>query len=305
MSARGPHPLEERFRNFVRPTDIPDRPRFSNPFADKCGIPRIARDAFCGTTLGGAIEHHGCLLVEGLLDTGIAQELVHIIQRASEAAQRYREFKDKAAWTDPWYEPFPLPGPGFIDEMGRSFGNADGVWAADCPLGFELLSQALDRAGVPTAIDLCLGESSFLSVGKTTLRRVAPSSPADGWHQDGAFLGESIRTVNCWIALTDCGEDSPGLDIVPIRAPGLFERGTRGTFFNWGVGRGVVDDAVAEHRTAIESPVFRAGDAIFFDQLLLHCTGVRPHMTRERFAIEAWHFAGSTFPMRQVPIGRP
>ena len=62
---------------------------------------------------------------------------------------------------------------------------------------------------------------------------------------------------------------------------------------------------VAEYGTAIESPLFRAGDAIFFDQLLLHCTGVRPHMTRERYAIEAWHFGGSTFPMRQVPIGRP
>jgi len=230
---------------------------------------------------------------------------VQIVKRASDAAKRFGELEDKAAWTDPWYAPFPLPGPGYIDEAGRSFGGVGGVWAADCPPAFELLMSAFERAGVPAAIDHTLGEPAYLSVGKTTLRRVAPTSPANGWHQDGAFLGESIRTVNCWIALTDCGDDSPGLDIVPIRAPGLFERGTRGTFFNWGVGRGVVDDVVAEYGTTIESPRFRAGDAIFFDQLLLHCTGVRPGMTRERYAIEAWHFGGSTFPTRQVALGRP
>lgn len=305
MNARGPHPLEQRFRNFACPETSPERPRFADPFPGRGGIPRVTRAAFDGATLGGAVEHHGCLLVEGLLDTATAQELVRIGERASEAATRYRATKGKASWGDPWYAPFPLPGPGYIDEAGRFFASADGVWAADCPLGFEVLSQAFDRAGVPAAIDHSLGEPAFLSVGKTTLRRVAPNSPPDGWHQDGAFLGEAIRTVNCWIALTDCGDDSPGLDIVPVRAPGLFERGTRGTFFDWGVGRGVVDDVVAEYGTAIESPLFRAGDAIFFDQLLLHCTGVRPHMTRERYAIEAWHFAGSTFPMRQVPIGRP
>lgn len=299
------HPLEARFRNFVRPEATPERPRFADPFPGQRGIRRVTRDAFDGPTLGGAIEHHGCLLVEGLLETSTAEDLVRIVQRASEAASRYRACEDKATWSDPWYDPFPLPGPGFIDEAGRTFASADGVWAADCPPGFALLAQAFDRAGVPGAIDHCLGEPAYLSVGKTTLRRVTPKTFPDGWHQDGAFLGESIRTVNCWIALTDCGEDSPGLDIVPIRAPGLFERGTRGTFFNWGVGRGVVDDVVAERGTAIESPRFRAGDAIFFDQLLLHCTGVRPHMTRERYAIEAWHFGGSTFPTRQVPIGRP
>lgn len=99
------------------------------------------------------------------------------------------------------------------------------------------LVETVDRAGVSAAIDTCLGEPGFLSVGKTTLRRIAPTALPNGWHQDGAFLGEAIRTMTCWIALTDCGVDSPGLDIVPIRPPGLFERGTRGTFFPW-VGSG-------------------------------------------------------------------
>lgn len=304
MTPRAPHPLEARFRDFIVPGVVPERPRFDDPFPGTSGIPRIAREAFSGPLLGGALAHHGCLLVEGLLDTDATRELVETVDRASAAAKRFHALEDKSSWEDPWYDPFPLPRGDFIDDVGRKFAATDGVWAADCPPGFDILTRAFDRAGVSAAIDTCLGEPGFLSVGKTTLRRIAPTAPPNGWHQDGAFLGEGIRTVNCWIALTDCGVDSPGLDIVPIRSPGLFERGTRGTFFPWGVGTGVVGDVCKEYGVNVVSPVFRAGDAVFFDQLLLHCTGVRPGMTRERYAIEAWHFGASTFPMRQVPLAR-
>jgi hypothetical protein len=50
------------------------------------------------------------------------------------------------------------------------------------------------------------------------------------------------------------------------------------------------------------SPSFSAGDALLFDQLFVHRTGIQPGMTKPRYAIEAWHFAGSTFPSRQIPI---
>ena len=52
----------------------------------------------------------------------------------------------------------------------------------------------------------------------------------------------------------------------------------------------------------VAAPRFKAGDALLFDQMFLHRTGVRPGMTRERLAIESWFFAGSTFPMEQMPI---
>jgi hypothetical protein len=72
----------------------------------------------------------------------------------------------------------------------------------------------------------------------------------------------------------------------------------------WGVGTGVVGVVCKEYGVNVVSPVFRAGDAVFFDQLLLHRIGVRPGMTRERYAIEAWHFGASRFPMCQVPLAR-
>ena len=59
-----------------------------------------------------------------------------------------------------------------------------------------------------------LGERPALSVKKWTLRRVPIDTSAD-WHQDGAFLGSGIRTINMWLSLSQCGADAPGLDIVP------------------------------------------------------------------------------------------
>ena len=144
-----------------------------------------------------------------------------------------------------------------------------------------------------------LGEPPFLSVRKSTLRRV-PADSGTGWHQDGAFLGLGIRSVNCWMSLSDCGVDAPGLDIYPRRVEGLFETGTRGSYFDWAVGEGVVQDAACD--APLVSPVFAPGDALFFDHLLLHRTGVRPGMTRERLAIETWMFAGSCFPLDQGPL---
>ena len=62
----------------------------------------------------------------------------------------------------------------------------------------------------------CRGERPALSANKCTLRRV-PVDTNTNWHQDGAFLGADVRTVNLWLALSDCGDDSPGLEIVPRR----------------------------------------------------------------------------------------
>src|SRR6202012_2201968 len=125
-----------------------------------------------------------------------------------------------------------------------------------------------------------------------------PPTTRTSWHQDGAFLGEGIRTVNVWLTLSDCGEDAPGLDIFPKRLDTLVEMGTKGAVAWWTAGDGVLDEMTKA--TPMVTPIFKAGDAMLFDQLFLHRTGVRPGMTRERLAIESWFFAGSTFPMMQM-----
>ena len=144
-----------------------------------------------------------------------------------------------------------------------------------------------------------LGESPALSVKKTTLRRVAPDCKG-GWHQDGAFLGQGIRTLNLWVALSDCGVDAPSMDMVPARMPRILPTGQGGADFGWSVGEGFVEAGDVEF-----APVrlkFSAGDAIFFDEMNLHRTAVDESMTLTRYAIEAWFFAPSSYPLGQIPI---
>ena len=79
----------------------------------------------------------------------------------------------------------------------------------------------------------------MLSANKCTLRRVPIDANTD-WHQDGAFLGAGIRALNVWLALSDCGVDAPGLDLVPRRFDDVLETGTGGAIFDWAVGPDVV-----------------------------------------------------------------
>ena len=127
-----------------------------------------------------------------------------------------------------------------------------------------------------------LGERPALSIGKTTLRRVPKTLQLTGWHQDGAFLGKGIRSVNLWLCLSPCGEDAPGLEIVPRRLDHIVETGTHGTFFDWSVGDAMVERVAGN--TPVIGPLFGPGDALLFDELLLHRTSLPPKMTRDRYA---------------------
>ena len=143
-----------------------------------------------------------------------------------------------------------------------------------------------------------LGERPALSANKCTVRRVPVETDA-GWHQDGAFLGP-VRALNVWLALTRCGRDAPGLDLLPRRLDHIVETGTHGSYFDWAVGAELVESLARE--TPIVRPEFEAGDALIFDDLLLHRTGVDSNMVRPRHAIETWCFAPSAYPQGHTPI---
>ena len=87
--------------------------------------------------------------------------------------------------------------------------------AVDAPLlTYEMMEMFRD-AGLPTLVRNYLGEPAMISIEKTTLRKAEPTVPG-AWHQDGAFMGE-VRALNLWLSLSRCGDESPGLDIVPRR----------------------------------------------------------------------------------------
>jgi hypothetical protein len=273
------------------PRELPD------PFPDVTGPPEVDLADLTGSILGGAIVNHGCLIVRGLADSEEAEGLSRSIDRAFEACDA-RNGGTPLEETAPWFVPFN-PKPEYPLTVGERWWvrNGGGVWTADSPrLMFDVL-DLLERKGLRQVLSDYLGERPGLSVKKCTLRRVPVDTGTD-WHQDGAFLGPDIRTCNVWLTLTDCGTDAPGLDLVPKRLE-LLETGTEGAQFDWSVGPGVVD-RVAD--TGIVRPLFKAGDAVLFDERHLHRTGVSPGMTRERYAIETWFFAPPHYPHPQVPI---
>ncbi len=294
--------VKARNHAFARsPARVEGSPTAADPFPGFVGVPEIAASDLNASVLGGAILHHGCLLVRNLVDPAGVARLTWMLERAFEAAGAHLAGAPREQ-TRPWFDPFEFEVQGDMSDGGRTFVfQGGGVWTADAPPALEALIWELRRAGVVASVEEYLGEKVFLSVGKSTLRRVPPTS-GTAWHQDGAFLGERIRTVNCWLSLSHCGVDAPGLDVYPRRSNALHERGTKGSPFAWSVGDGYVAELEAATGVTSVSPVFGPGDALLFDQLFLHRTGVRPGMIRDRLAIESWMFAGSTFPEEQIPL---
>jgi hypothetical protein len=268
-------------------------PAVADLFPDVQGPPEIPAKDLTSERLTSAIFHHGGLIVRGLVQPDEAERLIEGIDRSQAAAAAGRAGAPLEE-TLPWHAPYPLDFNPELAATGR-FGVGTAVqWTADSPRMMFDLIELFEKRGVIDVLSEHMGERPALSVTKFTLRRVPPAARTD-WHQDGAFLGADIRTVNMWLSLSDCGEDAPGLDIVGRRLPGVVPSGSHGSLFDWSVGAEMVETAA--EGAPIVSPVFAPGDVLFFDHLLLHRTGVRPGMTKDRWAVESWFFAPSTFPL--------
>jgi hypothetical protein len=245
------------------------------------------------------MARHGCVLVRGLIPAERAEALARGIDHALDAFDTSEASGQEAA--PPWYVPFAPPSVGQFAWRRRGWVRASGgLWTADSPRMLFELMELVEDTGIGALIEAFLGERPALSANKCTLRRV-PTDTNTNWHQDGAFLGREVRSLNLWLALSPCGVDAPGLDIVPQRFDRILPTGTEGAFFDWSVSPTVVEEA-AGGPDAIVSPEFSPGDALLFDHMFLHRTGIRPGMTQERWAIESWFFAPSSYPDGQIPL---
>lgn len=268
-------------------------PSYPDPFPAVVGaVPEIGRDELSTEVLGGAIAHHGSLLVRGLLDPDVA---AHMRRNAEQTfAARYAR-KDGAPLeeTAPWFVPF---------RKGKhtTFGWQYLVRVPDSPPSMADLVDVYRGTGVVDAIEGYLGERPALSSEKCCFRRAPVAPLQEDYHQDGAFFGEACRTVNCWIALDHCGDTAPGVDVLPRRVDRVVSTGTVGAGMYWTIAPSVVDEVSGG--TAVVRPVFEPGDALLFDHLLIHRTAVDLSMTSERLSIECWFFGPSTYPDRDVPI---
>lgn len=254
------------------------------------GIPDIPAAELDRELLVAGVRNHGVLIVRGLFSEDTCSTLRAMIDQTMAAFEQDRQRIDPA-WNTPLAD---VSGEVQGATHFRAFNHgAAGLSAADSPRSAAFILEAFQEAGLPGLVTSYLGERPALSLEKWTLRRVPPDT-GSSWHQDGAFLGAEKHALNLWIALSDCGERASGLDIVARRLDHIVPTGTPGAFFDWDVAPDVVDRERGDQ--PIVSPVFQAGDAVFFDQYLLHKTGTKPGFTENRYALESWFFTPSSFP---------
>ncbi len=283
-------------------------PLVADPFPDVVDVPpEITPAGLDAETLRGAVQHHGSLLVRGLIPAAEVARLRDDIDRSFAAHDAERAPAGEAG---PWYQ--PLTGDDINDgilDFDRAIAIAQGgLLAADSPRALFDVLDFYREIGILRLLTEYFGEHPTLSARKTTLRRVHSDKffealdgrGADsGWHQDGAFLGADVRTMNLWVALSDCGRDAPSLDLVARRVERILPTGTEGAAFDWAASTAVVEALGAG---SIVRPDFAAGDALFFDGFLVHQTGANPEMTQTRYTIESWFFAPSTYPLEWIPL---
>jgi hypothetical protein len=271
-------------------------PDVADPFPGQHGIPEVPWTDLDPDVMSGAIVHHGCLLVRGMVTEEQADHLRRSVLRAFEA-RRAAATGAAPEQTSPWFEPFAA------GARKRRTGwptattaetNAKHLRSVDAPLVFNDLLATLEQRRVKELLTTHFGERPAVSVNKCELRVVEPAWVGPDFHQDGAFLGGSIRSVNVWLSLTDCGEDAAGLAVVPRRLHHIVETGADGAMFNWTVPPATLSRELGDIETV--RPVFRPGDALLFDHFLLHRTDNDASFGHDRCAIETWFFAPSAYP---------
>jgi hypothetical protein len=256
-------------------------------------LPEFTRDQVTPELLRAAILRDGCLLVRGLVDREAALDFAAQIDRAF--AERERAQSGQA--TEPgYYEEFEPETPFEVASVRPWIKDGGGVLATDSPMLTYKMLELFGSADLRSLVGGYLGEPPLLSLHKTTLRKAEPSV-AGAWHQDGAFMGD-VRALNLWLSLSRCGDEAPGLDIVPRRVDHVVIE--HGAMLDRDVTRRRAEEAA--QGVGILRPIFEPGDALFFDELFLHQTGSDPAMPKPRYAIESWFFGGSAFPADYAPV---
>jgi hypothetical protein len=251
-------------------------------------IPEVMREQLTVERLRSGIMHHGSLLVRGLADGDQVDQLTGDIDKALVAFDAHSAGGNRSDLAG-WFQPFTQDR-GSYRKLRRRRGA---VLAVDSPPALFDLVETFAHAGVDRLVRDYFAEPPMMLAKKVVLRRVPPHDmTTGGWHQDGAFMGVGIRSLNIWLSLSHCGDNAPGLDVVGRRLDELVETGGEGTFNAWATNPQAAERVGAG---AVVRPIFEPGDALLLDHLTLHRTAADAGMTKDRYAIETWLFAPSTY----------
>lgn len=278
------------------PGRSPWPPAYDDPFPDVSGrLPEVAAPELTTEVLGGAVAHHGALIVRRLFDDDRVARGLQTIRTAQRAAAA----TSGRALGDEWFRPFPKCE---RDDniLRRMVQDKGGTWLADSPAATAHFLDELAAVGAVGAIAGHFGERPAFSLQKSTMRESPPKEEMTGWHQDGSFLGGDVRTMNVWVSFTRCGGDhpAPGLEVVPRRVGELLP-----TMRLWGAAA-ISFDLIEELATdtPVVRPAFEPGDALMFDERFVHRTFLDGSMTEVRYALECWFFAPSHHAESYLPL---
>jgi hypothetical protein len=297
----------DAFLRMPLPRERPARPASVDDLFPGVLVPEVAARDLTVEHLHSAMQHHGSLLVRGLVGPERVQLLVDDVERAL-AAYDAVAARNHATELEGWYAAFDRAG--VTDKQKHAMRRRGSVLTVESPPTLFDVVETFEAVGLSHLVREYFGEPPMLLARKGTLRRISHEGESGGWHQDGAFMGTRIRSLNVWLALSHCGDDAPGLDIVARRLTDLVQVG-EGAFADWATSPDAAADVAAG---ALVRPVFDAGDALVFDHLNLHRTAIDPAMEHDRYAIETWFLSPSTYadmtsdvrdgasPRDQIPI---
>jgi hypothetical protein len=259
-------------------------------------LPEIPARELTPGILRAGILRDGCVLVRGLVDRQAALDLAAQIDRSFAEREKMGNGQTPAPG---YYDEFQAREPFTVEPTARAWVQAGGgVLAPDAPLLACEMFDLFASAGLPRLVGHYLGEHPLLSLQKTTLRKATPDVPG-AWHQDGKFMGD-VRALNLWLSLSRCGDEAPGLDLVPRRLDDLVATETDDAVLSYQVSTAQAQEAAGDK--PIIRPIFEPGDALFFDEMFLHQTGSDPSMPNPRYAIESWFFGAFAFPLEYAPL---
>lgn len=207
--------------------------------AHKKSVPAIDVHELTIEALASAMYNHGALIVRNMIAAKRCKTLCDQIDRVMEEAAGC------LSWTQsPPSKVSKSAGLFSLMPNLEQYAKPKDIWmmqhtgSAWTFFSPEILSSLLELFDTLKLRNLLTGyfeDEPCLSFLKSVLRRVERlDNPAD-WHQDGSFMTTDIKSINLWVALSECGAGTncPGIDLVPERLHYIVETGTNGASFDW------------------------------------------------------------------------
>jgi len=279
-------------------------PRFEDPFQGSEGPVEISAEDVSVDAIGGAVQHHGHLLVRGLLSPPAVDRLVHAVDQASAAQQAWHEGAPLSE-TTPWYVPKPtdpLKTPADVAQKGPP-SDKNRVYVADSPRAMFEVAEAFRESGIDRMVTGYLGDRPVMTEKKWLLWRMDRRADVFAFHQEASVFNSGddglpngrtpipLRALNVWIALSQCGRTSPGFQFYPGRMDQVFAPDQL-----FGLKPQTLTRVTGGGPAA--APLYEPGDAVLFDEYLLHRTKSDASMRDVRYSLESWMFAPCGHPVR-------